>query len=234
MDKGLKNYRVLIVEDEHRIARFLQMELEHEGMNTAIEDNGRRAYERIVQENYDLVLLDVMLPDMDGFTICRKVRELSQVPIIMLTAKDDIDDKVQGLDIGADDYITKPFATPELLARMRVVLRRQESQREAKGAQEEILSVKNLTMYPARHEVQVDGALVELTKKEYDLLEYLLRNKRNVLTRDQILSNVWDYDYMGDTNVVDVYIRYLRQKLDDRFQEKYIHTMRGVGYVIKD
>lgn len=230
----MKNYHVLIVEDERRIARFLQMELEHEGMNTAIEDNGRRAYERIVQGNYDLVLLDVMLPDMDGFTICRKVRELSQVPIIMLTAKDDIDDKVQGLDIGADDYITKPFATPELLARMRVVLRRQESQREAKGVQEEILSVKNLTMYPARHEVLVDATPVELTKKEYDLLEYLLRNKRNVLTRDQILSNVWDYDYMGDTNVVDVYIRYLRQKLDDRFQEKYIHTMRGVGYVIKD
>ena len=230
----MKNYRVLIVEDERRIARFLQMELEHEGMSTAIEDNGRRAYERIMQENYDLILLDVMLPDMDGFTICRKVRELSQVPIIMLTAKDDIDDKVQGLDIGADDYITKPFATPELLARMRVVLRRQESQREAKGVQEEILSVKNLIMYPARHEVKVDDVLVELTKKEYDLLEYLLRNKRNVLTRDQILSNVWDYDYMGDTNVVDVYVRYLRQKLDDRFQEKYIHTMRGVGYVIKD
>lgn len=234
MDKGLKNYRVLIVEDERRIARFLQMELEHEGMSTAIEDNGRRAYERIMQENYDLILLDVMLPDMDGFTICRKVRELSQVPIIMLTAKDDIDDKVQGLDIGADDYITKPFATPELLARMRVVLRRQESQRETREAQEEILSVKNLTMYPVRHEVKVDATPVELTKKEYDLLEYLLRNKRTVLTRDQILSNVWDYDYMGDTNVVDVYIRYLRQKLDDRFQEKYIHTMRGVGYVIKD
>ena len=230
----MKKYQVLIVEDERRIARFLQMELEHEGMSTAIEDNGRRAYERIVQENYDLVLLDVMLPDMDGFTICRKVRELSQVPIIMLTAKDDIDDKVQGLDIGADDYITKPFATPELLARMRVVLRRQEGKLEVKGCQEEILSVKNLIMYPARHEVQVDGASVELTKKEYDLLEYLLRNKRNVLTRDQILSNVWDYDYMGDTNVVDVYIRYLRQKLDDRFQEKYIHTMRGVGYAIKD
>lgn len=230
----MKNYQVLIVEDERRIARFLQMELEHEGMNTAIEDNGRRAYERIMQGNYDLVLLDVMLPDMDGFTICRKVRELSQVPIIMLTAKDDIDDKVQGLDIGADDYITKPFATPELLARMRVVLRRQESQRETRDAQEEILSVKNLIMYPARHEVKVDAVPVELTKKEYDLLEYLLRNKRNVLTRDQILSNVWDYDYMGDTNVVDVYVRYLRQKLDDRFQEKYIHTMRGVGYVIKD
>ena len=162
----MKNYRVLIVEDERRIARFLQMELEHEGMSTAIEDNGRRAYERIMQENYDLILLDVMLPDMDGFTICRKVRELSQVPIIMLTAKDDIDDKVQGLDIGADDYITKPFATPELMARMRVVLRRQESQREAREVQEEILSVKNLTMYPARHEVKVDAVPVELTKKE--------------------------------------------------------------------
>lgn len=234
MDNSMKGCRVLIVEDERRIARFLQMELEHEGMSTAIENNGRRAYERIIQEDYDLILLDVMLPDMDGFTICRKVRELSQVPIIMLTAKDDIDDKVQGLDIGADDYMTKPFATPELLARMRVVLRRRQMGEGQKDSQEEILSVKNLAMYPARHEVKVGSAPVELTKKEYDLLEYLLRNKRNVLTRDQILSNVWDYGYMGDTNVVDVYIRYLRQKLDDRFQEKYIYTMRGVGYVIKD
>lgn len=234
MDNSMKGCRVLIVEDERRIARFLQMELEHEGMSAAIENNGRRAYERIIQEDYDLILLDVMLPDMDGFTICRKVRELSQVPIIMLTAKDDIDDKVQGLDIGADDYMTKPFATPELLARMRVVLRRRQMGEGQKDSQEEVLSVKNLAMYPARHEVKVGSAPVELTKKEYDLLEYLLRNKRNVLTRDQILSNVWDYDYMGDTNVVDVYIRYLRQKLDDRFQEKYIYTMRGVGYVIKD
>ncbi len=228
--------KVLIVEDERRIARFLQMELEHEGMETALEDNGRRAYERIIQEQYDIVLLDVMLPEMDGFTICQKVRELSQVPIIMLTARDDIEDKVEGLDIGADDYVTKPFATPELLARMRVVLRRRESQGEESRQEpaEEILSIKDLAMYTARHEVMVGDNQVELTKKEYDLLEYLLRNKRNVLSRDQILSNVWGYDYMGDTNVVDVYIRYLRQKLDDRFQEKFIHTMRGVGYVIKD
>ncbi len=229
--------KVLIVEDERRIARFLQMELEHEGMETALEDNGRRAYERIIQEQYDIVLLDVMLPEMDGFTICQKVRELSQVPIIMLTARDDIEDKVEGLDIGADDYVTKPFATPELLARMRVVLRRRESQGEGSQQQdisEEKLSIKNLTMYTARHEVVVGDTQVELTKKEYDLLEYLLRNKRNVLSRDQILSNVWGYDYMGDTNVVDVYIRYLRQKLDDKFQEKFIYTMRGVGYVVKD
>ena len=226
--------KILVVDDEREIADLVELYLQSEGYIIYKFYNGMDALNCVRKEELDLAILDVMLPDMDGFTICRKVRELSQVPIIMLTAKDDIDDKVQGLDIGADDYITKPFATPELLARMRVVLRRQESQREAKEAQEEILSVKNLTMYPARHEVQVDGAPVELTKKEYDLLEYLLRNKRNVLTRDQILSNVWDYDYMGDTNVVDVYIRYLRQKLDDRFKEKYIHTMRGVGYVIKD
>lgn len=229
-----ESYKVLIVEDERRIARFLQMELEHEGFVTATEENGQRAYERIIQENYDLVLLDVMLPEMDGFTICQKVRQLTQVPIIMLTAKDDIDDKVQGLDIGADDYITKPFATPELLARMRVVLRRRSSAAEEAQNQLEVLRVKNLAMYPTRHEVMVDDVVVELTKKEYDLLEYMLRNKRTVLTRDQILSTVWGYDYMGDTNVVDVYIRYLRQKLDDKFNEKYIHTMRGVGYVVKD
>lgn len=159
------------------------------------------------------------------------------MPIIMLTARDDIEDKVQGLDIGADDYLTKPFATPELLARMRVVLRRQAAASGGEAGQaggEEVLSIKSLSMYIARHEIMVGNVPVELTKKEYDLLEYMLRNKRTVLSRDQILSNVWGYDYMGDTNVVDVYIRYLRQKLDDKFGEKYIHTMRGVGYVIKE
>ena len=237
----MKGRKVLIVEDEKRIARFLQMELEHEGCVAAVEDNGSRACERIAGESYDIVLLDVMLPGMDGFAVCRRVREFSQVPIIMLTARDDIEDKVQGLDIGADDYITKPFATPELLARMRVVLRRQGAGGQGAGGQamasadgEEVLSVRNLSMYPVRHEVMVGDVPVELTKKEYDLLEYMLRNKRIVLSRDRILSNVWGYDYVGDTNVVDVYIRYLRQKLDDRFGEKYIHTMRGVGYVIKE
>ena len=235
--KDMKGRKVLIVEDERRIARFLQMELEHEGCTTAVEDNGSRACERLAREEYDIVLLDVMLPGLDGFSVCRKVREFSQVPIIMLTARDDIEDKVQGLDIGADDYITKPFAVPELLARMRVVLRRQAAASGGEAGQdsgEEVLSIKSLSMYIARHEVMVGKVPVELTKKEYDLLEYMLRNKRTVLSRDQILSNVWGYDYMGDTNVVDVYIRYLRQKLDDKFGEKYIHTMRGVGYVIKE
>ena len=224
--------KIFIVEDERRIARYLQMELEHEGFQAESEDNGRRAFERIIQGDYALVLLDVMLPEMDGMTICRKVRELSDVPIIMLTARDEIEDKVSGLALGADDYLTKPFAIQELLARIRAALRKHATQKEEPAG--EVLMVRNLRLYPSRYEVLVGEESVELTKKEYSLLEYLLRNKRTVLTRDQILQQVWGYDYVGDTNVVDVYIRYLRAKLDDHFGEKYIYTMRGVGYVIKD
>ena len=224
--------KIFIVEDERRIARYLQMELEHEGFQAESEDNGRRAFERIIQGDYALVQLDVMLPEMDGMTICRKVRELSDVPIIMLTARDEIEDKVSGLDLGADDYLTKPFAIQELLARIRAALRKHAPQKEEPAG--EVLMVRNLRLYPSRYEVLVGEESVELTKKEYSLLEYLLRNKRTVLTRDQILQQVWGYDYVGDTNVVDVYIRYLRAKLDDHFGEKYIYTMRGVGYVIKD
>ena len=224
--------KIFIVEDERRIARYLQMELEHEGFQAESEDNGRRAFERIIHGDYALVLLDVMLPEMDGMTICRKVRELSDVPIIMLTARDEIEDKVSGLDLGADDYLTKPFAIQELLARIRAALRKHAPQKEEPAG--EVLMVRNLRLYPSRYEVLVGEESVELTKKEYSLLEYLLRNKRTVLTRDQILQQVWGYDYVGDTNVVDVYIRYLRAKLDDHFGEKYIYTMRGVGYVIKD
>ena len=226
--------RIFIVEDERRIARFLQIELEHEGYETATEENGLRAFERIAQEEYDLVLLDIMLPEMDGMTICRKVREISDIPIIMLTARDDVEDKVNGLDIGADDYMTKPFAIQELLARVRNALRKQRSGENGEGPEGEKLQVKDLIMYPSRYEVTVQGEEVQLTKKEYSLLEYLLRNKRNVLTRDQILQEVWGYDYTGDTNVVDVYIRYRRAKIDDHFNVKYIYTVRGVGYAIKE
>ena len=223
--------RVLVVEDEVRIARFLQMELEHEGFEAEIEGNGTRASERIIQENFDIILLDVMLPGMDGIEICRRVRTVSNVPIIMLTARDAVEDRVEGLDIGADDYITKPFAVPELLARLRNALRRRDISTEDASDR---LTVKNLIMFLSRYEVQVDGETVALTKREYDLLEYLLRNKRTVLTRDQILQEVWGFDYTGETNVVDVYIRYLRAKLDDRFHKKYIYTVRGVGYVVRD
>ena len=228
------NPRIFIVEDERRIARFLQIELEHEGYETATEDNGLHAFERIAQEDYDLVLLDLMLPDMDGMTICRKVREISDVPIIMLTARDDVEAKVNGLDIGADDYMTKPFAIQELLARVRNALRKPRADGRDVENEGEKLQVRDLVMYPSRYEVRVKGEEVQLTKKEYSLLEYLLRNKRNVLTRDQILQEVWGYDYTGDTNVVDVYIRYLRAKIDDHFDEKYIFTVRGVGYAIKE
>ena len=223
--------KIFIVEDERRIARFLQMELEHEGFATASESNGLRAYERIIQEDYDLVLLDIMLPEMDGLTICKNVRKISDIPIIMLTAKDEISDKVTGLDIGADDYITKPFAIQELLARIRVALRKHNNT--AKQEEAATFVFKNIIVYLDRHEVTVNGKLVELTKKEYDLLLYMLQNHDHVLSREQILQSIWGYEYMGDTNVVDVYIRYLRSKFDDEFKEKYIHTVRGIGYVIK-
>lgn len=235
MAEEVKKVHILIVEDERRIARFTQMELEHEGFKVSIEDNGLRGYELIMQEDFDLVLLDVMLPDMDGFTICKKVREISDVPIIMLTARDDVSDKVTGLDIGADDYLTKPFAIQELLARIRLALRKAApKQQQEEDYDGEVLKLKNLRIIPERYEAMVHKEKLTLTKKEYDLLEYLVRNKHTVLTRDQILSQVWGYDYAGDTNVVDVYIRYLRSKLDDHFGEKYIYTMRGVGYVAKE
>lgn len=223
--------KILIVEDERRIARYLQMELEHEGFATDSEGNGAAAYDKIIQEHYDLILLDIMLPEMDGLTICRNVRKLSDVPIIMLTAKDEVVDKVTGLDIGADDYVTKPFAIQELLARIRAVLRKHNNV--LRQDLRPTFKFKNIEIHLERHEVKVEGQPVELTKKEYDLLLYLLQNHDHVLSREQILQSIWGYEYMGDTNVVDVYIRYLRAKIDDRFGEKYIHTVRGIGYVIK-
>ncbi|WP_346353207.1 response regulator transcription factor [Azotosporobacter soli] len=222
---------ILIVEDEVKIARFLQMELEYEGYRIETEGNGRRALERIIQEDFDLVLLDLMLPEMDGIEICRRVRQVLQIPIIMLTARDELSDKVQGLDIGADDYLTKPFAIQELLARIRVALRKTESA-ERGGTNQ--LRIKQLVLDPAAYEARVGEEQLELTKKEYDLLEFLVRNRQVVLGRERILQEVWGYDYLGDTNVVDVYVRYLRSKLDERFGEKYIHTVRGVGYVVKE
>lgn len=223
--------KIFIVEDERNIARFLQLDLEKEGFDTAIEKNGKRAYERIIQEHYDLVLLDVMLPEMDGMEVCRRVRQISDVPIIMLTARDEIKDKIEGLGLGANDYVTKPFAFEEVLARIRGILKRRN---EEPRKEEKLLVVGNVILYPERYEVRVNDEVIELTHKEFELLHYLVVNKPNVLTRDQILQKVWGYDFMGNTNVVDVYISYLRTKIDDRFNEKHIHTVRGVGYVIRD
>ncbi len=223
--------KIFIVEDERQIARFLQIDLEKEGFDTAIEKNGRRAYERIIQEKYDLVILDVMLPEMDGMEICKRVREISDIPIIMLTARDEIKDKVEGLDLGANDYVTKPFAFEELLARIRGILKRRN---EDPRKEENRLVVGNVILYPDRYEVKVNGELVDLTHKEFELLQYLVANKPNVLSRDQILQKVWGYDFMGNTNVVDVYISYLRSKIEDKYNEKHIHTIRGVGYACRD
>lgn len=224
--------RIFIVEDEPKIARFLEMELLHEGFQVEKEENGLKALDRIVQGEYDLILLDIMLPGMDGITICQKVRSLEiYTPIIMLTAKDSIDDKVQGLDIGADDYVTKPFAMQELLARIRAALR---SKRPVKEQNDKAVSCGVIKIYPDQYQVEVSGEKVELTRKEYELLHYLVLNKNHVMTREQILQTVWGYDYLGDTNVVDVYIRYLRTKIDNRFGLKYLQTIRGIGYVIKD
>ena len=227
-----ENLKILVVEDEKPIARFLQIDLEKAGFKVAIEGNGRRAYERIIQEKYDLILLDVMLPGMDGMEICQKVREVSDVPIIMLTARDEVRDKVEGLELGANDYVTKPFAFEELLARIRGNLKRHNEKLREEDASRYV--VKDMILYPERREVTVKGEPVELTQKEYELLLYLVENKKNVLSRDQILQKVWGYDYFGNTNVVDVYVSYLRSKIDDKYGEKYIHTSRGVGYAIRE
>ncbi len=222
--------RILIVEDETKIARFLELELKHEGYEVLLAGDGRVGLEKALKENVDLVVLDIMLPGLSGIEVCRRVRLESMVPIIMLTAKDDVTDKVAGLDTGADDYMTKPFAIEELLARIRVALNRKKQLAEPKMEELKFGDVRlNLSSHSAYYK---DEELI-LTKKEYELLEYMIRNKNIVLTREQLLNNVWDYEYFGDTNVVDVYIRYLRQKIDERYGIRLISTVRGVGYIIK-
>ena len=225
--------KILIVEDEAKIARFLELELKHEGYEVAHAADGRTGLEMALQKDVDLVLLDIMLPGLSGIEVCRRVRMESQVPIIMLTAKDDVTDKVAGLDMGADDYMTKPFAIEELLARIRVTLTRHSTKHQAETEKEE-LAFGALKLNTTAHSCEYNGENLTLTKKEYDLLECLLRNKNVAMSREQLLSTVWGYEYMGDTNVVDVYVRYLRQKIDDKYGIHMIETIRGIGYMIKD
>ncbi|SHI93434.1 response regulator transcription factor [Clostridium intestinale] len=219
---------ILIIEDEIKIARFVEMELNYEGYKVTKVNDGRQGLMKARNEEFDLILLDIMLPSMNGIEVLRRIREESEVPVIMLTAKDETMDKVTGLDMGADDYITKPFEIEELLARIRVALKRK------KVTKKQELRYKELLMDLEGYNLSYDGANIELTKKEFELLRYLLENKNRVLTRDKIIETVWGYDYFGDTNVVDVYIRYLRSKIDDKYNQKIIHTLRGVGYMIKD
>ena len=221
---------ILIIEDERQIARFLELELKHEGYTVEIEYDGRGGLKKAEENEPDLILLDIMLPGINGMEVCRRIRQFSEVPVIMLTAKDETTDKVMGLDIGANDYVTKPFVIEELLARIRAVLR---NKNQSKQPQKD-LAAGGLKMDMAKRQVFRGNESIDLTKKEYDLLEYLLRNKGIVLTRDQILENVWGYDYAGDTNVVDVYIRYLRSKVDDEHNTRLIQTVRGVGYILRE
>ncbi len=225
----MEDYEILVVEDEQQMAMFIEMELTHEGYKVDTAYNGREGLKKLKDNSkYDLVLLDVMLPELNGIEVCRRIRHFLQVPIIMLTAKSDIPDKVLGLDAGANDYLTKPFAIEELLARIRVYMRDKTS----KNSSNEI-KVNDIVMNNKTHQVKRGGKEIELTKKEYDLLEMLLINKNIVLTREQLIEKIWGYDYAGDTNVVDVFIRYLRSKIDSGFENKLITTIRGVGYVIK-
>jgi len=217
---------ILIVEDEVKIARFLELELQYEGYNVLLAHDGRTGLEMSLNSGVDLILLDVMLPGLNGMEVCRRIRQHSDIPIIMLTAKDETMDKVMGLDLGADDYVSKPFAIEELLARMRVALKR-------KVVNSQNLSVGQLSIDLDKYLVTYKEEPIDLTKREFDLLKFLLINKNIVLTREKIMETVWGFDYLGDTNVVDVYISYLRSKIDDRYNFKIVHTIRGVGYLIK-
>lgn len=223
--------RILIVEDEPQLARLLQLELQFEKFEATIANNGREGLTIFQQEQFDLVLLDINLPEMDGFQVLESIRNTgSSTPVILLTAKDDIKDKVAGLNLGANDYVTKPFEFEELLARIRVNLRF--SQPAARPANEttELLQHQNITVNLSSHEVQQDGTAIDLTPREFDLLVHFIKNKKLVQNREQILNAVWGFEYYGDTNVVDVYVRYLRQKLGSNI----IQTVRGVGYVMKE
>ena len=220
--------RILLVEDEEKLARMVELELSYEGYQVKKALDGRSGLELALSGGFDLVLLDIMLPQLSGMEVLRRLRRESQVPVIMLTARDSVVDKVSGLDSGADDYITKPFAIEELLARIRAALRNKSGQANIP------LAVGPLVMDVEKHQVMVRGQNVELTKKEFDLLRCLLENKDRVLTRESLLDAVWGFDFVGETNSVDVYIRFLRSKLDDAFGLKLIHTVRGVGYVIKE
>ncbi len=223
--------RVLLIEDEDRIARVLELELQHEKYETVRAADGQAGLELALAETWDIILLDIMLPKQDGLEVLRNIREQNcTVPVILLTARDDIKDKVIGLDLGANDYVTKPFAIEELLARMRRLLRVSQ----VKSQCEESYELDGLSLDCKSRRVTRDQQLIELTPTEYDLLLYLLRNAGIVMTREQILSEVWGYEFAGDTNLVDVYIRYLRQKVDKGFKTKLIHTSRGVGYFVRE
>ena len=223
--------KILLIEDEEKLARFVELELTHEGYQVEKAFDGRTGLELAEKGGFDLLLLDIMLPGLNGLEVLRRLRrEGSGVPVIMLTARDAVMDKVTGLDMGADDYVTKPFSIEELLARIRAALRKQSSPQK----EESLLTCGDLTVDVSRHRVTRGGKEIELTGREFSLLQFFMENKTIVLSRDQLLEKVWGYDYLGETNVVDVYVRYLRGKIDEGFEPKLLQTVRGVGYVLRD
>jgi DNA-binding response OmpR family regulator len=219
--------KILIIEDEKNISSFIKMELEFEGYSTVVEEDGKEGLNTALKEDFDLILLDLMLPTLNGLEICRRLKKEKDTPIIMLSARDSVMDKVTGLQVGADDYIAKPFAIEELLARIQVVFRRD------KNNSSQNLKFKDLTIDSDSYVVKKDGQDLSLTNKEYELLLYLVQHKDKVVSRNTLLENVWGYDYEPETNIVDVYIRYLRNKLNSEDKEKYIQTVRYVGYVMR-
>ena len=222
--------KILLIEDEVKIARFLELELKYEGYEVYQSHDGREGLNMALEGKYDLIVLDIMLPSMNGMEVLRRLRQHSEIPVIMLTARDQVMDKVMGLDMGADDYLTKPFAIEELLARIRVALKR-------KGVPvqfSKVIEINGLKIDLDKYTISYKNDAIDLTKREFDLLKYLMENQNIVLTREKILEKVWGYEYLVDTNVVDVYIRYLRSKIDDKYNKKLIHTVRGVGYLLKD
>lgn len=221
-------HKILLVEDEPNIARFVELELTHEGYEVVKAEDGREGLRLAEAGGFDLVLLDIMLPGLNGLEVLRRLRKSSQLPVIMLTARDAVMDKVTGLDMGADDYITKPFSIEELLARIRTALRKTVKQ-ESKQ-----LSYGPLVMDVLRYTVTIEGQPVDLTGREFSLLQALLENQGIVMTREVLMDQVWGYDFVGETNLVDVYIRYLRAKIAEKTDRKLIQTIRGVGYVLRE
>jgi DNA-binding response OmpR family regulator len=222
--------KVLLIEDEINMARFIELELQHEGFNTTVADDGRVGLELALQEDWDIILLDIMLPSLNGVEVCRRLRSVKNTPIIMLTARDTVIDRVSGLDSGADDYLPKPFAIEELLARMRSIQRRVEKNEENGKT---VLQYRDIKVELESCTVKRGEKVIELTKREYDLLVFFMQNMNRVLSRDVLLDRVWGYETYVETNVVDVYVRYIRNKLDHSDEESIIQTVRGMGYVMK-
>ena len=220
--------KILIIEDESNISDFVKMELEYEGYEAEISEDGKEGLIKALREDYDLIVLDLMLPGISGLEVCRRLKKEKDIPVIMLSAKDSVMDNVAGLQIGADDYIAKPFAIEELIARIQVIFRR------AEKVKSNIIKFKDLSIQLESRTVMKNEEKINLTNKEYELLILLLNNKGKVVTRDNILNEVWGYDYDAGTNVVDVYVSYLRNKLDEKNKEAYIETVRAVGYIISE